>query len=247
MVLSDNAAVYARHNKFGAYFSIAKRKNAVSDVTLVLKGKLNYVINGSSYAVNAGDGIFIPDGASCQRIAGKDYADFISLNFAGCADILPTGIIENAVNAQIKSAVSLFDANEDEKTEFYSERKNFITSLILSYVLSGASAEKESKTVRHIKKYVSDNIGEKITLKGVGESLYFSPVYADAVFKRETGVSIINYAILKKVEAAKSLLSEGVSLKDVSEAVGFSDYNYFSRLFKKRTGYTPNAFRKTLV
>ena len=81
----------------------------------------------------------------------------------------------------------------------------------------------------------------------MGESLYFSPVYADAVFKRETGVSIINYAILKKVEAAKSLLSEGVSLKDVSEAVGFSDYNYFSRLFKKRTGYTPNAFRKTLV
>ena len=49
------------------------------------------------------------------------------------------------------------------------------------------------------------------------------------------------------ISSAKSLLSEGVSLKDVSEAVGFSDYNYFSRLFKKRTGYTPNAFRQTLV
>lgn len=247
MFLSDNSAVYSRHNKFGAYFSIAKRKNAVSDLTLVLKGKLNYVVNGTAYVVNAGDGIFIPYGAICQRIAGNDYADFISLNFNGCGEILPTGIIEKAVNAQIKNSVSLFDANEEDKTEFYTERKNYITSLILSYVLSEASTKKESKTVRLIKKYVSDRIDKKITLKEIGEQLYFSPVYADAVFKRETGISIINYAISKKIEAAKSLLSEGISLKDVAEAVGFNDYNYFSRLFKKRTGYTPNAFRKTLL
>lgn len=247
MILGDLTAVYSRHNKFGAYFAIAKRKNQVRDLTLVLKGKLNYIIDGVPYEVTAGNGIFIPDGAFCQRVAASDPADFISLNFSGSGNILPTGIIENAVNAQIKSAVTLYDANEEDKTEFYAERKNHITSLILSYVLSGAAADKESDTVRLIKKYVSDNVGEKITLKGVGEKLYFSPVYADAVFKRETGVSIINYAILKKIETAKSLLGEGVSLKDAAEAVGFADYNYFSRLFKKRTGYTPNAYRKTLV
>ena len=247
MLLSDFKAVYSRHNKFGAYFAIAKRKNQVYDLTLVLKGKLNYVVDGVDYTVNAGEGIFIPSGAFCQRVASGEFADFISINFAYADGVLKAGIIENAVNAQIKSAVTLYDANEEDKTEFYQERKNYITSLILSYVLSGEAFDKESKTVRLIKKYVSDNIGEKITLKGVGETLYFSPVYADAVFKRETGVSIINYAILKKMETAKSLLSEGVSLKDAAEAVGFTDYNYFSRLFKKRTGYTPNAFRKTLV
>ena len=58
---------------------------------------------------------------------------------------------------------------------------------------------------------------------------------------------MIDYLLQIRMEAAKRLLSEGsFALGAVAEAVGFDDYNYFSRVFKKRTGYTPTEYKKLI-
>ena len=58
-------------------------------------------------------------------------------------------------------------------------------------------------------------------------------------------MSIIEYVLKERIAMAKSLLMEGsLPLTKISEMVGFSDYNYFSRTFKKQTGYTPLAYKK---
>ena len=68
--------------------------------------------------------------------------------------------------------------------------------------------------------------------------------YCDIIFKRETGQSIIGYLTDQRIIEAKKLLIDSLlSLKEVAENVGFEDYNYFSRIFKKKTGYTPTQFR----
>ena len=61
------------------------------------------------------------------------------------------------------------------------------------------------------------------------------------------GRSIISYLIGERMEAAKQLLGEGALLHDVAVAVGFEDYNYFARCFKKHVGYTPLQYRKFLL
>ena len=49
----------------------------------------------------------------------------------------------------------------------------------------------------------------------------------------------------RRVDAAKvMLLSGGASVSEIAGAVGFSDYNYFARIFKSFTGMSPRAFRK---
>jgi two-component system response regulator YesN len=66
------------------------------------------------------------------------------------------------------------------------------------------------------------------------------------VFKQETGLSITAYVIKKRIEKAKQLLIERVlTLPEVAERVGFSDYNYFSRVFKKEVGVSPINYRKS--
>ena len=58
-------------------------------------------------------------------------------------------------------------------------------------------------------------------------------------------IGIIDYFIDMKIEVAKNKLLENImTLRQISESLGFSDYNYFSRTFKKRTGATPLEFRK---
>jgi two-component system response regulator YesN len=95
--------------------------------------------------------------------------------------------------------------------------------------------------------YLHSNFSKKVTLNDIGKLTFFSPNYCENIFKRETGRSVIDYLLEIRMEEAKKLLAEGVlSLGDVSETVGFEDYNYFSRVFKKRTGYTPSEYKKLI-
>ena len=65
------------------------------------------------------------------------------------------------------------------------------------------------------------------------------------VFKKETGRSIIDFLIEERISESKKLLAEdSIPLATISELVGFDDYNYFSRVFKKRAGCTPSEYRK---
>ena len=64
-------------------------------------------------------------------------------------------------------------------------------------------------------------------------------------FKKEMGKSIINYLIDVRISEARNLISgSALPLSAISEKVGFEDYNYFSRIFKKRVGYTPRQYRR---
>ena len=66
-------------------------------------------------------------------------------------------------------------------------------------------------------------------------------------FKNEKGVSIIDFLNNYSINKAKELLIEGaMPLNDISEMIGFSSYNYFSRLFKKKTGYSPKEYRRII-
>lgn len=69
-------------------------------------------------------------------------------------------------------------------------------------------------------------------------------MYCDTVFKKETGFSIIEYFNKLKIEEAKKLIVERAdSLTEIALKLGFEDYNYFSRLFKKHTGYSPKQYQ----
>lgn len=91
--------------------------------------------------------------------------------------------------------------------------------------------------------YIRENFSRPISLESAAEEVPLSPKRLSRIFVEETGRGFSDFLIEVRIEHAKKLLSEaGASIKQVSSDCGYTDPNYFSRLFKKVTGSTPSAF-----
>lgn len=74
-----------------------------------------------------------------------------------------------------------------------------------------------------------------------------SPYYFSKLFKQETGENFIEYLTEVRLRNARELLKDsGLSIKVICVESGYSDPNYFSRIFKKYEGVTPSEFRERL-
>lgn len=92
--------------------------------------------------------------------------------------------------------------------------------------------------------YIRQNIQETITLKDLSEKAFMSTSSFYRNFKRELGMSPIEYILNEKIKYAKKLLSDrNINVREVSFATGFEDCNYFIRLFKKYEGVTPKQYQ----
>lgn len=98
--------------------------------------------------------------------------------------------------------------------------------------------------VSKIMEYVDEHLGEKISLDRVAKDFSLSKYYLGHLFRTQTGGSLYHYILLKKIAAARQILSDGGSVEEAAEQTGFMDYNNFIRTFKRYTGVTPGRFRK---
>lgn len=92
--------------------------------------------------------------------------------------------------------------------------------------------------------YIEDNYMHTISLEKISKNMYLSPVYISKIFKESTGDSPINFLIKKRLSKAVELISNGnISIKSISNAVGYNDAYYFSKLFKKYYGCPPSKYK----
>ena len=74
-----------------------------------------------------------------------------------------------------------------------------------------------------------------------------APIISASFFKQETGGNFIEYLTEVRLRNARELLKDsGLSIKEICAESGYSDPNYFSRIFKKYEGVTPSEFRERL-
>lgn len=92
--------------------------------------------------------------------------------------------------------------------------------------------------------FIRNNIRENLTLKMLSDKAYMSTSSFYRVFKRETGMSPIDFVLHEKIRHAKKLLRDPyLQVSEVGYMAGFDDPNYFIRLFKKQEGVTPKQFQ----
>ena len=97
-----------------------------------------------------------------------------------------------------------------------------------------------------IQDYIKQHYSEKITLDFAASYVFMSPSHFSKLFKKSTGKNFVDYLSEIRIEKAKRLLLESTLLiYQISEQVGYTSFNYFTKVFKKYTGLTPEEYRQT--
>lgn len=98
------------------------------------------------------------------------------------------------------------------------------------------------------KSFIEENFQRDISLDDVSRIVDISPYYFSKLFKEETGENFIDYLTGIRIEKAKKLLqNRELSIKNICADTGYSDPNYFSRIFKKQVGVTPTEYRESMI
>lgn len=93
--------------------------------------------------------------------------------------------------------------------------------------------------------HINMNYALNLTVDSVADVVKRSKNYFSTQFKKELGISLIDYVNKVRIEHAKLLLKEtGYLTYEVAERVGYSEYRYFCTVFKKYTGITPTQYRE---
>lgn len=98
-----------------------------------------------------------------------------------------------------------------------------------------------------IKEYIDKNFGERISLTDLSEKFGISEKYLSKMFKKYTGENYAQYLNKVRINVALKMLQKtNLSVREISEACGYSDYPYFARVFKKLTGLSATEIRQNL-
>ena len=136
-----------------------------------------------------------------------------------------------------------------KNARFQKERLDMLCSLVCLALGDVAArgdddAEGGSPHARRAKALLDTRFKESLTIDDMASNVYISGDHLRYVFKREYGVSPIHYLVNKRIELAQThLRGTSRSVADVARLCGFADPFYFSRVFKKVTGMSPQKFR----
>lgn len=98
--------------------------------------------------------------------------------------------------------------------------------------------------ISHVVEFIRMNLKENISMKNLSDKACMSTTSFYRFFKREIGMSPIEFVIQEKMKCAKKLLrNPSIHINEVCYLSGFEDCNYFIRLFKKHEGITPKQYQ----
>ena len=108
------------------------------------------------------------------------------------------------------------------------------------------SAVSSNRQCASVKRFIDLHFKEPLTLEQLAEEAHMSKYYLSHAFKREYGVSPINYMISRRIDESKYLLAEtDLSMSQIAQVLGFSSLSYFSQVFRKSQQISPKEFRQS--
>ena len=143
----------------------------------------------------------------------------------------------------------LFDDQPTVSEERLTSLCKILEILIRSFWVDGLIYYNRSMLSIRIEHFIDEHLSENISVSDVCEKFLISKNALYDVFRDELGTTIGRFISEKRLASACRLLHSepNLNVTEVAARVGFSDYNYFIRLFKKKMGITPLKYRKDKI
>lgn len=137
--------------------------------------------------------------------------------------------------------------NYHDVNSFEKLRSDFISCIqsLEAQISSLYLGENYGSLINEISTYVLKNVENELSLLVIANHLEMNKNYLCEIFKKRTGISLLDYMTKVKMERAKKLLVESENRSyEIADKIGYKDSEYFSKLFKKYTGVSPTKYRK---
>lgn len=95
--------------------------------------------------------------------------------------------------------------------------------------------------------YIKKNLHQKLSIDSIAKMAYVSKSNFFKMFKDELGTSPNEFILQERINRAKELLANQNSIKETAYQTGFSDANYFTRVFKQLVGVTPKSYQDKVL
>lgn len=146
-------------------------------------------------------------------------------------------------------------ALDKEKPDFYeldiSIRMQIMWRLLVEHLphqpLPAASDLTEYERIRKILSYIEQNYMNPITLAEVAEHIHLCESECTRLFKRHMNTTLFSFLQEYRIERSLEYLSTHESISNIAGKTGFSDSNYYSKVFSKIKGCSPREYRKNLI
>ena len=166
-------------------------------------------------------------------VSGYDYFEYAQAAIKqGAIDYLLKPVVEEELNMALEKAVRLLNIeNNIEETEPIPENTDI----------------SPARVIEIIKEYIEQNYCQDIKISMFSDKYFFSKEYLSKLFKKKYGFGIYEYALSLRMERAKELLAQPeIQIQDISDRLGYSNNNYFSKAFKNYYNLSPTEYREQI-
>lgn len=206
----------------------------------VLSGRGSYTCGGVTYPVCAGQIFRILPGD--ETVYSADTADPWHYAWIGFDGKLSERMKELppvfSVTASVMQLFSIVTSRPD--TSEY-----VLTSALFRIYdeLFGGAKAVGNEYVRKVKNYIDATYMKRISIEELAWQLHVNRRYLTRLFHKETGMSIRDYLLMTRMQAASEYLHAGAGVRDTAERCGYEDASLFSKLFRKTYGVSPAGWR----
>ena len=247
--------------KYGGDWHSTPHAHSYTELFYIVGGDGQFQINDSLFPVHAHQLVVVNPNIIHTEVSYEAHPlEYIVLGIEGLELTIPG-------SGEARYCIYSFPANNDVLTcmqrvlQEMQERKPEHQTVCLAYMdlimvqlLRHASVSVSQAPSRFpanpqcaaVRQYIDQHYKESLTLNLLAEKARINKYYMAHAFKREYGVSPINYLISCRIREGKRLLSEtDLSLSQIAAVLGFSSSSYFSQSFRSAEGMSPTEYRKT--
>ena len=268
--LDDNFKIFHIRDKKDITFEY--HHHDFSKIVILIEGNVNYFIEGKCYNLKPWDILFVnkneihkpvvdptkyyeriviwlspnfmkeynsseSDLLKCFELASKNKYNLLRLNLMSMENI-------KSFIFQMKDCDSSEEFGSDIlKNVLFLQFMIMLNRLFLSIESSDKIDDVVyDQTIEDLLIYINDNLADNLSIDNLADEFFTSKYYLMRKFKAQTGSSIHNYIVQKRLIYARSLMSANYNLSDVCTMCGFNDYSSFVRAFKKTYGMSPRNY-----
>lgn len=206
----------------------------------VISGRGTFLARGGTHHVGPGQAFLILPGEETTYFADPEdpwYYQWLGFDGELAGDFAQLPPVFSVPEDAIKR---VFRQGDGSALQEY----RMASALFLLYCELFSQRNHSNDHVRRVQNYIQTSYDQKMTVERIADQIGLDRRYLSSLFKKKTGYTIQEFIVKVRLEESLRFLKQGYSVQEAAQLSGYEDISNYSKMFKKKYGQSPAAWRK---